>query len=205
MNFYWPSVLWLLLVPVALLAWELVRRRTADANAHPKILRAEAGQHSIEISNFKSQISNRRQARWWLAAGLVLAIVSLARPQWGRIEEPVFGQSREILLALDLSRSMNSPDVQPSRLERSKLLIQSLLDHLQGERVGLVVFSGTGFLQCPLSADYEVLREFLPSLDTNFLPEGGTNYHDLLQTALDSFSTDGNADRYLSDSGFGER
>ena len=92
---------------------------------------------------------------------------------------------------------MNSPDVRPSRLERAKLLIQSLLDHLQGERAGLVVFSGTGFLQCPLSADYEVLRQFLPTLDTNFLPEGGTNYHDLLQTAIDSFSTDGSADRYL--------
>jgi Ca-activated chloride channel family protein len=197
MTFYWPHLLWLLFVPAALLAWELVRRRAAGDDTHPKILRAEAGLHSIEISNFKSQISNRRQARWWLAAGLVLAVVALARPQWGRIEEPVFGQSREILLALDLSRSMNSPDVPPSRLARAKLLIQSLLDRLQGERVGLVVFSGTGFLQCPLSADYEVLREFLPALDTNFLPEGGTNYHDLLQTALDSFSTDGSADRYL--------
>jgi Ca-activated chloride channel family protein len=197
MIFYWSHLLWLLFVPAALLVWELVRRRTADADAHPKILRAEAGLRSIEISNFKSQISNRRQARWWLAAGLVLAIIALARPQWGRIEEPIFGQSREILLALDLSRSMNSPDVPPSRLERAKLLIQSLLDHLQGERVGLVVFSGTGFLQCPLSADDEVLRQFLPSLDTNFLPEGGTNYRDLLQTAIDSFSTDGSADRYL--------
>jgi len=197
MIFYWPHVLWLLFVPAALLAWELVRRRTADANAHPKILRAEAGLHSLNLSPLASRLSPHRQARWWLVAGLMLAIIALARPQWGRIEEPVFGQSREILLALDLSRSMNSPDVQPSRLERSKLLIQSLLDHLQGERVGLVVFSGTGFLQCPLSADYEVLREFLPALNTDFLPEGGTNYHDLLQTALDSFSTDGSADRYL--------
>ncbi len=197
MIFYWPHLLWLLFVPAALLAWELVRRRTADADAHPKILRAEAGLHSLNLSPIAPHLSPRGHPRWWLAAGLVLAVVALARPQWGRIEETVFGQSREILLALDLSRSMNSPDVPPSRLERAKLLIQSLLDHLQGERVGLVVFSGTGFLQCPLSADDEVLRQFLPSLDTNFLPEGGTNYHDLLQTALDSFSTDGSADRYL--------
>jgi Ca-activated chloride channel family protein len=197
MSFYWPHLLWLLFVPAALLAWELVRRRTAAADEHPKIIHAEAGLRSLNLTPDASRLSPRHQARWWLAAGLVLAVVALARPQWGRIEEPVFGQSREILLALDLSRSMNSPDVPPSRLARAKLLIQSLLDHLQGERVGLVVFSGTGFLQCPLSADYEVLREFLPALDTNFLPEGGTNYHDLLQTALDSFSTDGSADRYL--------
>jgi Ca-activated chloride channel family protein len=197
MTFYWPHIFWLLFAPAALLAWELVRRRTAGADAHPKILRAEAGLHSLNLTPDASRRSPHRHARWWLAAGLMLTVVALARPQWGRIEEPVFGQSREILLALDLSRSMNSPDVRPSRLERAKLLIQSLLDHLQGERVGLVVFSGTGFLQCPLSADYEVLREFLPALNTDFLPEGGTNYHDLLQTALDSFSTDGSADRYL--------
>jgi Ca-activated chloride channel family protein len=197
MSFYWPNALWLLFAPAALLAWELARRRAAGADAHPKILRAEAGLHSLNLSPDAPRLSPRHQARWWLAAGLILAVLALARPQWGRIEEPVFGQSREVLLALDLSRSMNSTDVRPSRLARAKLLIQSLLDHLQGERVGLVVFSGSGFLQSPLSADYEVLRQFLPALDTNFLPEGGTNYRDLLQTAIDSFSTDGSADRYL--------
>jgi Ca-activated chloride channel family protein len=197
MSFYWPHVLWFLFAPLALLVWRFVRWKAAGTETHPKILRAEAGRRSLQISDLKSQISRRPRPRGWLAAGLVLAILALARPQWGRIEEPVFGQSREILLALDLSRSMNSTDVRPSRLARAKLLIQSLLDRLQGERVGLIVFSGTGFLQSPLSADYEVLRQFLPALDTNFLPEGGTNYHDLLQTALDSFSTDGSADRYL--------
>ncbi|HXA13991.1 MAG TPA: VWA domain-containing protein [Opitutaceae bacterium] len=195
MSFYWPNLLWLLFAPIALLAWELARKRAANAGEHPKILRAEAGLHSLNLTPHAPRLSPHR--RWWLAAGLILAILALARPQWGRIEEPVFGQSREILIALDLSRSMNSPDVRPSRLARAKLLIQSLLDRLQGERVGLVVFSGTAFLQSPLSADYEVLREFLPALNTDFLPEGGTNYRDLLQTALDSFSTDGSADRYL--------
>ena len=100
------------------------------------------------------------------------SIVALARPQWGRIDEPVFEQSREIVIALDLSRSMQTPDVKPTRLERAKLLIESLLDRLTGERVGLVVFSGTAFLQSPLSADYEILREFLPSLGSG-LHAGG--------------------------------
>jgi Ca-activated chloride channel family protein len=98
--------------------------------------------------------------RFWLCAGLALIVVALARPQWGKLDEPVFDQSREILLAIDLSRSMLTPDVKPSRLGRAKLLIQSLLEKLAGERVGLVVFSGTAFLQSPLSADYEILREF---------------------------------------------
>ena len=93
--------------------------------------------------------------------------------------------------------SMLTPDVKPSRLERSKLLVQSLLDHLQGERVGLAVFSGTAFLQSPLSADYEVLREFLPNLGPDFLPEGGTNYRQLLETSIDAFGSSGAADRFL--------
>jgi Ca-activated chloride channel family protein len=92
---------------------------------------------------------------------------------------------------------MLSPDVKPSRLERSKLLIQSLLDKLSGERVGLIVFSGTAFLQAPMSADYEIIREFLPSLGPDFLPEGGTNYSQLIDTSLDAFGEGSAADRYL--------
>ncbi|MDP3072832.1 MAG: VWA domain-containing protein, partial [Opitutaceae bacterium] len=126
-----------------------------------------------------------------------LAAVALARPQFGRIEEPVFDQAREILLAVDLSRSMLAPDVKPSRLARAKLLIQSLLEKVAGERVGLVVFSGTAFLQSPLSADYEILREFLPALGPDFLPEGGTHYGALLDAALGAFTSSGAADRFL--------
>ena len=132
-----------------------------------------------------------------LCAGLALGIVALARPQWGRMDEQVFDQSREIIIAMDLSRSMTSPDVKPSRLERSKLLVQSLLDGLRGERVGLIVFSGTAFLQSPVSSDYEILREFLPALGPDYLPEGGTNYRQLIETAADAFGSGSAADRYL--------
>ncbi|MDE3084007.1 MAG: VWA domain-containing protein, partial [Verrucomicrobiota bacterium] len=196
MSFYWPQVFWLMFLPAGLLAWDFARRRAAAANGHPKILRAEAGTHSLQLSTSQPS-AHRARPRVWLCAGLALAVVALARPQWGRLEEPVFDQSREILLALDLSRSMRAQDVRPSRLARAKLLIQSLLDRLRGERVGLIVFSGTAFLQSPLSTDYEILREFLPSLDPDFLPEGGTNYRALLETALDAFNASGSADRYL--------
>ncbi len=195
MSFSWPHLLWLLVLPAALLAWGLVRRNGAVKSLHPKILQAEADAQRLSLVS--SPAKGPARSRPWLCAGLALAVVALARPQWGRIEEPVFDQSREILLALDLSRSMNAQDVRPSRLERAKLLIQSLLDRLRGERVGLVVFSGTAFLQSPLSADYEILREFLPTLNTGFMPVGGTDYRDLLQTALDSFGTGTDADRYL--------
>jgi Ca-activated chloride channel family protein len=197
MSFAWPQLLWLLLVPALWLGWELTHRRRAAALARPKILRAEAGIRSLKLSDFAAAPSAHAQPRVWLCAGLALAVFALARPQWGRIEEPVFDQSREILLAIDLSRSMLTPDVKPSRLDRAKLLIQSLLEKLEGERVGLVVFAGTSFLQSPLSADYEILREFLPSLGPDFLPQGGSNYGALLDASLQAFSATASADRFL--------
>ncbi len=198
MSFAWPLLLWLLLVPAALLAWDITHRRRAAVTARPKILRAEAGVRSLKLSSFASGAGTAMaRPRWWLWAGLTCGVVALARPQWGRLEEPVFEQSREVLLAIDLSRSMLAEDVRPSRLDRAKLLIRSLLEKLAGERIGLVVFSGTAFLQSPLSSDYEILLEFLPSLGPDYLPEGGSNYRAMIDTSLAAFASTANADRYL--------
>ncbi|HTO04898.1 MAG TPA: VWA domain-containing protein [Opitutus sp.] len=198
MTFASPQLLWLLLIPISLFIMELARRRRTDVVRHSKILRAEAGAHSLKLTPTQAIVPVRRtRIHPWLCAGLVLAIGAAARPQWGRLEEPVFDQAREILIAIDLSRSMLTPDVKPSRLDRAKLLTQSLLEKLVGERVGLVVYSGTAFLQSPLSADYEILREFLPELNPEFLPEGGTNYRALIDTSLDAFGSTAAADRFL--------
>ena len=197
MTFYWPHAFWLLLIPLALLVRDLLRRRTASANAHPKIQRAEARHSSLVIDRSSIRRAGAPRVRILCYLGLAAATAALARPQWGKLEEPVFDQAREILIALDLSRSMLSTDVKPSRLDRSRLLITSLLEQLKGERVGLAVFSGTAFLQSPLSGDYEILSEFLPQLGPDFLPEGGTNYKSLLETAISAFGSSGSADRFL--------
>ncbi len=200
MTFAWPQLLLLLVLPAGWLVWEAARGRVSSGGTRPNILRADAGVHSVRLAGQSESpflSAGRSGPRFWLAAGLVLAIAALARPQWGRIDEPMFDQSREVLIAIDLSRSMLTPDVTPSRLERAKLLVQSLLDRLAGERVGLVAFSGTAFLQSPLSADYEILREFLPSLGPDFMPLGGTNYAALMDTAAAAFSGGPGSDRYL--------
>jgi Ca-activated chloride channel family protein len=194
MIFFWPHLLWLLLPVVFLAVVDSVRHGADEPSRHwPKILRAWAGARQAAVGNGRH--NPRGRIRLWI--GIALGVVALARPQWGRVEEPVFDQSREIVIALDLSRSMLAPDVRPSRLERARLLIQGLLDDLRGERVGLVVFAGTAFLQVPLSADYEVLNEFLPSLNPAFMPVGGTDYEAMLHAVLDAFSASGTADRYL--------
>src|SRR5690606_28662027 len=110
--------------------WELFHRVKAGTAFHPKILEGEAGSGTLHLRGTGAKRSPR--ARIWLWLGLLFAIVALARPQWGRIEEPVFDQSREILIAVDLSRSMLAQDIKPSRLDRAKLLISSLLEKLEG-------------------------------------------------------------------------
>ena len=194
MTFHSPHILWALIPLALLLGFELFRHSARAATNWPKIARAWAGAFDVSLGAKHTTAENR--PRIWLWFGLALCIVALARPQWGVIEEQVFDQSREVMIALDLSRSMLSQNVKPSRLDRSKLLITSLLDELKGERVGLVLFSGTAFLQAPLSSDYEVLREFLPVLNPDYLPEGGTNYKALLETSMSAFGTS-TADRYL--------
>ncbi len=194
MSFHSPHLLWLLVPLVLLFSWELARHTARAAVTWPKIARAWAGAFDVTLGSRHTTAETR--PRLWLWFGLALCIVALARPQWGVIEEQVFDQSREVLIAVDLSKSMLAQDVKPSRLDRSKLLIQSLLDGLKGERVGLVLFAGTAFLQSPLSADYEILREFLPALNPDYLPEGGTNYHAMLEASIQAFGTS-TADRYL--------
>ena len=194
MSFHSPHLLWLLVPLVLLFSWELARHTVRAASNFPKIARAWAGAFDVSLGAKHTTADNR--PRIWLWFGLAFCIVALARPQWGLIEEQVFDQSREVLIAVDLSKSMLAQDVKPSRLDRSKLLITSLLDGLKGERVGLVLFAGTAFLQSPLSADYEILREFLPSLNPGYLPEGGTNYRALIETSIQAFGTS-TADRYL--------
>jgi len=194
MSFHSPHLLWLLVPLILLFSWELARHTARAAAPWPKIARAWAGAFQVSLGSAHTTAENR--PRLWLWFGLALCVVALARPQWGVVEEKVFDQSREVLIAVDLSRSMLTPDVKPSRLERSKLLISSLLDGLKGERVGLVLFAGTSFLQSPLSADYEILREFLPALTPEYLPEGGSNYKAMLETSIQAFGTS-TADRYL--------
>lgn len=194
MSFHSPHLLWALVPLVLLFSWELARHTARAVSSWPKIARAWAGAFDVSLGAHHTPADSRPRLGLWF--GLALCIIALARPQWGVIEEQVVDKSREVLIAVDLSRSMMAQDVKPSRLDRSKLLIQSLLDNLKGERVGLVLFAGTAFLQSPLSADYEVLREFLPALNPDYLPEGGSNYKALLETAMEAFGTS-TADRYL--------
>ncbi len=178
-----------------LLAWLVFRSQGGRGGSLslPRVLRRWAGARAVT----DRPSAKRRATGLWLGLGSALVLVALARPQWGNLEETVFDQSREVLIALDLSASMLAEDVKPTRLARAKLLIGALLDELQGERVGLAVFAGTAFLQVPMSSDYEIMRDILTGLDPSYLPQAGTDYAGMLRVANEAFGQSTAADRFL--------
>ena len=106
--------------------------------------------------------------------GLFLLFVAAAGPQCGERTELVKRSGIDLVIALDASNSMLARDVKPSRLERAKLEVTALLDRLKGDRVGLVVFAGDAFVQCPLTTDYAAAALFLRAVDPASMPQQGT-------------------------------
>jgi Ca-activated chloride channel family protein len=129
----------------------------------------------------------RPAARLGLSAtALALLALALARPQCGTRTEVVRRSGVDLAIVLDLSRSMTARDVKPDRLERARLELSALLDQLAGDRVALVVFAGTAYLQCPLTSDTSAAKLFLRSTGPDDLPQQGTALAPALLAARDA-------------------
>ncbi len=132
--------------------------------------------------------TSRRVFRAVLILGcLALILIALAQPRSGFIELENKAKGRDVIIAVDTSRSMLATDVPPTRLARAKLLTQDLLRLLRGDRVGLVAFAGSAFLQAPLTLDYSAVINALDELDTNVIPRGGTNLAAAIRVAEEAF------------------
>ncbi len=127
---------------------------------------------------------------------LILFGFALAQPQCGERAEMVKRKGIDVVVALDASRSMYARDVAPSRLNRAKLELTTLLDELKGDRVAIVAFAGDAFIQCPLTSDYAAAKMFLRAIDPESMPQGGTNIGAALLLARQVFD---NADRGAKD------
>ncbi|MEM9292950.1 MAG: VWA domain-containing protein [Acidobacteriota bacterium] len=128
-------------------------------------------------------------------------ILTLARPQWGFTWEEVRRQGVDVVVAVDVSDSMLVRDVSSSgtldRLQRAKREIVDLLQILDGDRVGIVAFAGSAFLQCPLTLDYAAAEIFLDAVDSDSIPVKGTNLAAALETSLDAFRGAGHPSRAI--------
>jgi Ca-activated chloride channel family protein len=129
-----------------------------------------------------------------VSAALLFFILALSRPQAGTRLEPVQITGSDLYIAVDLSRSMTVEDVKPNRMERAKLDALEIVRSLRGDRVGLILFAGDAFVQCPLTNDYEAVITFISSLGTTTAEASGTSLGAPLEVALQSLDT--GDDRY---------
>ncbi|HUC85491.1 MAG TPA: VWA domain-containing protein [Candidatus Acidoferrales bacterium] len=119
--------------------------------------------------------SRRRVKQGLFILGVACLFVALARPQAGFRWEEVHRRGIQLLVAVDTSKSMLTPDVKPNRLERAKLAVDDLVDKLDGDSVGLMAFAGQAFLQCPFTLDYDAFRDSVNDLNTDVISRGGTD------------------------------
>jgi Ca-activated chloride channel family protein len=132
-----------------------------------------------------------------MLCGLSFVIVSLAQPRWGFTWEARPIRAADVLIAIDVSRSMLSNDVNPNRLERAKLAAQDLVNRLDGHRVGIIAFAGTPFLQAPLTLDHNAVMDCIQDLDTTIITRGGTNIADAIRYAVRPFGQGDKENRAL--------
>ena len=115
---------------------------------------------------------------------LALILLSLRGPSFGNIEKEVIAIGKDIYILVDLSNSMNANDIQPSRLERVKFELKSIVTKFASDRKGLIIFGKDAFVQCPLTYDNSALVLFINTLHTSLVPKGGTDYAPALQLGL---------------------
>ena len=170
----------LALVPLAALLFAAAarsRRRALDTFGQPELVRKLTATVSVSARRWKAAL---------LLCALALLALALARPQFGTRVETVRRVGQDIVVAVDLSESMLAEDVAPTRLERARLSILRLMSNLDGDRIGLVAFAGTAFVQSPLTVDYSAAALFLGAMDPDLMPVQGTDLGAALRVSLDA-------------------
>ncbi len=178
-----PIYLWLLAaIPVlALLRFVGIRlkrkklRRLGDAEL---------------LSQLMPNVSKYRPAVkfWLMQAALALLILLLARPQMGSKVSHDKREGIETMICLDISNSMRATDVVPSRLDKSKMLVENLVDHFTNDKIGLVVFAGDAFVQLPITSDYVSAKMFLQNIDPSLISTQGTDIGRAINLSMNSFT-----------------
>ncbi len=178
-----PTYLYLLLLLPLLAAFYLYsnyRRRKAIRKFGDPVLMAQL---MPDVSKYRPDV------KFWLVfAAIGLFAVLLARPQFGSKLETVKRQGVEVMIALDISNSMLAQDVQPNRLEKAKRLVAQLVDKMENDKVGMIVFAGDAFTQLPITSDYISAKMFLESINPSLISKQGTAIGAAINLATRSFT-----------------
>ena len=189
MRFAFPLLLVVVaIVPLAGLWWTFLRARRDKALSKIALNIPKAGGSSIQSAA--------------ILVGLFLVLFAAARPQWGKSIEQTLSRSRNVVIAIDVSRSMLAEE--PNRLERAKTAVADLVDSLAGDRCALVAFRHKGVVVCPLTTDYGYLRRALEDMRPESAPRGETDLGSAILKALEALdpaADDHNAIILISDGG----
>jgi len=181
MQFYnsqYLIALWSLAIValIFILAAKIRQKRLAQLGTLKTVLR---------MSTFSAK--NRRRKNLALFLALALGLIALSQPQWGTEKKQLERKGVDIIFLLDTSLSMLAQDTKPSRLEKAKLEIRSFVKKFKGDRIGLIAFAGSSFLQCPLTLDYAAFFLFLDAINVGYIPDPGSSLQDALENAIHSF------------------
>lgn len=186
------QALWLLLlIPVLIAGYILItrhKRKQLETLGDVRLLRDLMPNASRVRPALKFSLNT---------VALVFLIIALARPQYGAKEEIHKREGIEVMFALDVSNSMLAEDVQPNRLERSKQVFSKLIDNMQDDKVGVVVFAGEAYTQLPITCDYVSAKMFLQSITPDLIKTQGTVIGRALKTASLAFGEKSDASRVI--------
>lgn len=178
-----PIFLWLLLIIPLMFVLRFVgwrqRRKKIRKFGDPNLLK----ELMPDVSRFRPGVKF-----WLLQAALALVILVMARPQMGTKISRDKRNGIETIICLDISNSMKAEDVVPSRLEKSKLMVENLVDNFTNDKIGLVVFAGDAFVQLPITSDYVSAKMFLQNIDPSLITSQGTDIARALTIAMNSFT-----------------
>ncbi|MEX2601304.1 MAG: VWA domain-containing protein [Balneolaceae bacterium] len=173
----------LLLIPVVGTAWWYISNRN----------------RTVSSRYFNERLLHRLRRGYWargdrlkgvaILLSISLFIIGLAGPRIGTEVRDIEQRGVDLLILLDLSRSMNAEDIRPSRLEKAKFELERLIDRSVGDRIGLLVFTGEAFVQSPMTLDHSALRMFLDIVATDQMPGGGTHFGNAFRKASETFDS----------------
>ncbi len=170
-----------LMVVIGIIIWYyLTKKRVVATLAAPQW-------QSFLVMNYSPHKQFIKQMA--LTLGFSFLFLAFLQPQWDKKEEPIIQEGRDLFIALDISKSMLAQDIFPNRLTVAKSKISNLLAMLGSERVGLLLFSGSSVVQCPLTSDFDAFKMFLNQIDYTTMSSGTTALDSAIQKVVDMFKT----------------
>jgi Ca-activated chloride channel homolog len=188
MIFSEPIYLLLLLAVIGLIVLEIIlwiKKKKLIAVLFPGELT------NLMFKNWNKKYYFIRTGLFVLA--ILFLILAIARPQWGQKTEISGRKGIDVMIAIDVSKSMLAADLTPTRLENAKSSLNLIIDELAGNRIGLVAFAGAGFINCPLTTDVGAVKTFLKSIDTDLIPDPGTDIDSAIRECIKAFGKSTNS------------